>query len=163
MKRSPEVFVWRWTPVIVGRNTRGTGKPGNPTTRQRSIATVNRELSLLRRIFNVAVENGWLLKNPFSTGKSLINPGDEKPRERILTKEEEQSLLAACDGPRAHLKPIIIMALDTGIRRGEMLKLRWVDIDFENRIINTQALNTKTIRERGGGMSARLYKEMLAM
>jgi integrase len=148
------------TPVVVGRNTRGTEAKGNPTKRQRSIATVNRELSLLRRILNVAVENGWIVKNPFSTGASLITLADEKHRERILTKEEEDKLLAACTDWRAHLKPIIIMALDTGMRRGEMFKLKWADVDFQNRIITIHAFNTKTMRERQVAMSARLTLEL---
>jgi integrase len=151
------------TPVVVGRNTRGTEAKGNPTSRQRSIASVNRELSLLRRIFNVAVENGWLLKNPFMTGSSLIVMSEEKPRERILTKEEEERLLAACTDWKAHLKPILILALDTGMRRGEMLKLVWSDIDFENRIINIRAFNTKTMRQRQVFMSLRLTTELKAM
>ncbi len=149
------------TPIVVGRNTRGTDKPGNPVQRQRSIATVNRELSLLRRVFNVAVENGWMLKNPFSMGKSLINPGNEKPRERILTKQEEDKLIAACTNYRAHLKPIIICALDTGMRRGEMFKLKWSDIDFANRMIFVRAFNTKTMRERQVAMTERLSQELV--
>lgn len=151
------------TPVIVGRNTRGTDAPGNPTTRERSIATVNRELSLLRRIFNVAVSNGWLLRNPFAMGKSLINPGDEQPRERILSKDEEERLLAACTGERAHLRPIIICALDTGMRRGEMFKLTWPDIDFANEKITIRALNTKILRERGVAMTQRLKRALESM
>jgi hypothetical protein len=63
----------------------------------------------------VAVANGWLLKNPFVMGESLINPGDERHRERILTREEEEKLLAVCTGAKAHLRPVIIMALDTGM------------------------------------------------
>jgi hypothetical protein len=54
------------TPVVIGRNTRGTKEKGSPKERDRSIATVHRELSFLRRILNVAVSNGWLQKNPFS-------------------------------------------------------------------------------------------------
>jgi hypothetical protein len=59
--------------------------------KQRSIAAVNRDLGALRRILNVAVANGWIVKNPFMMGKGLICVGDEKPRERILTLEEEGS------------------------------------------------------------------------
>lgn len=151
------------TPVVVGRNTRGTEAKGNPTTRQRSIASVNRELSLLRRIFSVAVENGWLLKNPFMMGSPLITMSEEKPRERILTKEEEEKLLAACTDWKAHLKPILILALDTGMRRGEILKLVWSDIDLENRIINIRAFNTKTMRQRQVLMSSRLTNELKGM
>ncbi len=133
------------------------------TKRQRSIGTVHKELELLRRMFNVAVSNGWLMKNPFEMGDSLINPSDEKQRERILTKEEEEKLLAACFGPRAHLRSIIVCALDTGMRRGEIFKLKWSDIDFENGIINIKAFNTKTLRERQVAMTSRLSQELYTL
>jgi integrase len=150
------------TPVVMGKNTRGTAedKPGNPTQRQRSLATVNRELSLLRRVFNVAVENGWVQKNPFECGKSLINPGDEQPRQRILSKGEEDKLLAACSGVREHLRPIVIMALDTGMRWGDIKKLRWSDVSFETGLIHIRAFNTKTMRERTVAMTQRLTLEL---
>ena len=60
--------------------------------KQRAIATVHRELALLRRVLNVAVRNGWLIRNPFNCGESLIHTSDEKARERILTLEEEDRL-----------------------------------------------------------------------
>ena len=151
------------TPVVFGKNTRGTDKTGNVTERQRSIGTVHKELSLLRRIFNVAVANGWLLRNPFVAGNSLINPGDEKQRERILTRDEEEKLLAVCTGARAHLRPVIVMAIDTGMRRGEMFKLKWSDIDLENGIINILAFNTKTMRQRQVAITSRLAQELKAL
>lgn len=151
------------TPVIFGKNTRGTEKKGKPIERQRSIATVHKELGLLRRVLSVAVSNGWILKNPFSTGTALINPGDEHQRERILTKEEEEKLLSACTGYWAHLKPIIICALDTGMRRGEIFKLKFCDVDFENDIISIRAFNTKTLRERQVAITSRLKKELVSL
>lgn len=134
---------------------------GTPTKhgKQRSIATVNRELELLRRVLNVALSNGWIHRSPFTMGKRLISIGDEKPRERILTREEER-LLAACMGWRAHLRPIIICALDTGMRRGELFKLVWSDVDFENKLITIRAFNTKTMRQRQVGMAERLTHEL---
>jgi integrase len=128
--------------------------------KQRSIATVNRELGILRRVFNVAVANGWIHRSPFTMGKSLISVGDEKPRERILTLEEEACLLAACTGWRAHLRPILICALDTGMRRGELFKLVWSDVDFYNKLITIRAFNTKTMRQRQVGMTERLAHEL---
>ena len=151
------------TPIIVGRNTRGTGSKGNPTSRPRSIATVNRELSLLRRVLNVAKRNKWITENPFELGDSLIRPGDEKARERILTRDEEERLLAACTDWRAHLRPVIICALDTGMRRGEMFKLKWADVDLAGRIITIHALNTKTERQRQVAITARLAEELKKM
>lgn len=151
------------TPVIVGRNTRGTTKPGNPISRQRSIASVHRELSLLRRILNVARRNKWIAENPFELGEPLIRPGDEKPRERILRRDEEQKLLDACTGERMHLKPLLICALDTGMRRGEMLKMKWADIDFEARLIIIHSFNTKTERQRVVAMTGRLTQALEAL
>jgi integrase len=126
----------------------------------RSITSVNRELQLMRAIFNVAAREGWVIKNPFVSGKSLISVADERQRERILTKEEEERLLAACTGRREHLMSIVVCALDTGCRLGEILKLKWEDVDFENHILTIKSLNTKTLRERQIAMTERLAKEM---
>lgn len=100
------------------------------------------------------------MRNPFEQGEPLIKPGDEKPREKIICPEEEDRLLAACDGERSHLKAIIICALDTGMRRGEVFKLKWSDIDFENGIVTIQAFNTKTMRQRQVAMTERLIEEL---
>ncbi|MFL6275395.1 MAG: site-specific integrase [Blastocatellia bacterium] len=129
----------------------------------RTIATVNRELEQLRAVLRFAVRQGWLLRSPFDMGAPLIAKADEVRRERVLTHEEEARLLAVCTGRRAHLKAILIAALDTGARRGELFKLTWVDVDFDNRLINLRATTTKTQRSRTIGMTARLYIELLAL
>ncbi|MBI4854295.1 MAG: site-specific integrase [Acidobacteria bacterium] len=133
-----------------------------PTKRseQRSIASVNRELTLLRRMMGIAEREGWIIKNPFDMGEPLINPADEKKRERILSREEEMRLLEACTGRTSHLRPILICALDTGMRHGEILKLIWADIDFTNGLITVRAFNTKTMRERQVAMTIRLEQEL---
>ena len=60
----------------------------------RSLASVHRELALLRRMLNVAVrELQWIHRNPFNDGKSLISHAAEKKQERILSREEEQNWL----------------------------------------------------------------------
>ncbi len=127
---------------------------------KRSLAGVNRELALLRRMLNIAIEEGWLLKNPFSTGKSLVSTASERKRERIVSREEEARLLEACTGIRAHLKPILVCALDTGLRAGEIFKLVWADIDFGAGLINVRAFNTKTMQQRQVAMTVRLEREL---
>ncbi|MDQ3175622.1 MAG: site-specific integrase, partial [Acidobacteriota bacterium] len=127
----------------------------------RAIATVNRELSKLRRMLNIAQREGWIKTNPFLAGESLISNADERKRERILTREEERRLLEACTDPRrAHLRPIIIAAIDTGMRRGELLSLKWRDVDLEHGVILIQAFNTKTMKERELAMTTRLKHEL---
>jgi integrase len=101
--------------------------------RDRAIASVNRELQLLNTIFNWSVRQGWLIRNPFKSGPSLIAKSDETSRTRTLTYEEEQRLLAACTGPREHLRGIVIVAIDTGLRRNEILTLTWANVDFARR------------------------------
>lgn len=127
----------------------------------RSIAGVHRELALLRRMLNVAIQQGWLTKSPFGSG--LISAAFEEERTRILTREEEKRLLAACVDRCAHLKPILICALDTGMRQGEIFKLKWKDIEFFSGIITVQALNTKTLRKRQVSMTGRLKRELLSL
>ena len=130
----------------------------------RSIATVNRELALIRRMFSIAQREGWIGNNPFAMGEPLICVADEKKRERILTREEECRLLEACNDPRrAHLRPIVICALDTGMRQGEILSLRWHDLDLINGAITVAAFNTKTMRARTLSLTARLSRELEAL
>jgi integrase len=126
-----------------------------------SIATVNRELSALRRILNVAQSEGWIPRNPFNKGGPLISHADERKRERILSRDEETRLLDACAPlQRQHLRPLLIAALDTGMRRGELLKLRWSEVDLEGRKIHVRAFNTKTMKARDVPIPQRLYIEM---
>lgn len=128
-----------------------------------SIATMNRELVVLRRMLNIAVQNTWIIKNPFNTGDALISPSDERRREKILTADEERRLLLACSGQREHLKPLLIALLDTGCRKGEMLKLRWQDVCFDSRLLIIRAENTKTLRTRQVAITVRLYEVLLTL
>jgi integrase len=86
----------------------------------RSVARVNRELALLRHMLNKAVSWGWLELNPFTKGRLFVQEKNE--RTRYLTKEEAAPLLADC---AEHLRPIVETAINTGMRRGEIFKLRW--------------------------------------
>lgn len=130
---------------------------------RRLITSVHRELQVMRRMLNIAEREGWIKRNPFNTGDVLIAHSDENKRERVLTKDEEARLIAACEGKREHLKPILICALDTGMRRGEILKLAPSDLDFDKKIITVRAFNTKTMRERHVAMSGRLARELEAI
>jgi integrase len=129
---------------------------------QRSIASVNRELEVLRRMFNVAVREGWMFKNPFNMGDSLISKADEKQRQRILSYEEE-SLLAACNGRRIHLRAIIIFQIDMGTRRNEAFRLTWTDVDFTRREVAVQEINSKTAKTRTIGMTERVAEVLLEL
>jgi integrase len=129
--------------------------------KQRSVAAVNREPEKLRRLLNIAEREGWILRNPMLSGDPLISVADERKRERILTRDEELRLLSACENRyRSHLRPILICALDTGMRRGEIFGLKWSDVDFEERVLTIRAFNTKTMKERQVSLTTRLAIEL---
>ncbi len=123
------------------------------------VATVNRELELLRAMLNFAIQNEWLIKNPFVLAKGIISKAAEVERDRVLSFEEEERLLSVCVDRRSHLRPLIICALDTGMRRGEMFKMRWQDVNFITGEIYIPQTNTKTENSRTVGMTPRLVKE----
>lgn len=94
-------------------------------------ATVNRALSCLRAIFNKAIKWGKFHDaNPVSGVAFFKEPPG---RVRFLEKEEIIKLLNNCND---YLKPVVIVALNTGMRRGEIYYLKWHDIDFKRDIIH---------------------------
>lgn len=133
-----------------------------PTHRDkpRTLADVHRVLTILRSMLKVAEREDWIIRSPFGRGKPLVTMADEKPRERVLSREEEQRLLAACTGRRAQLKAVLICALDTGMRRGEIISLKWKQVDLIGRLIHIEAFNTKTMRARTLPMTERLAAEL---
>lgn len=131
----------------------------------RSIASVHRELEVLRRMFSIAVQNRWLRRTPFKDGQALINQEEETKRERIAQKKEEQALLDACgeDERRYHLRPFLILAFDTGFRPIEMRNLTVKDVDFEDNCILAVSYKGKRRTARSFDMTDRLKAEMLKL
>ncbi len=133
-----------------------------PTARgtQRTIASVNRELELMRAVMRFASRQGYIYRSPFETGAPVISKADEARRERVLTHDEEARLLAACTGRRSHLHALLVCALDTAMRRGELFKLQWRDVDSYAREITITAMNSKTARPRTIAMTPRVYEAL---
>jgi integrase len=85
----------------------------------RKPATVNREMQLLHHMFRKAQEWGKALENPVKHQKPLrVN----NRRLCYLSREEMDRLLTVAD---EQLRPILITALHTGLRRGELFRLTW--------------------------------------
>jgi integrase len=96
-------------------------------------ASVNRELALLKHVFSMAVKWGRMKENPARDVRGL--KGATK-RVRFLMPDEVQKLLSCCDGiMKGVLRPMVTLAVHTGMRKGEILSLRWGQIDFEQGII----------------------------
>jgi integrase len=100
-------------------------------------ATVNKEVICLKTIFNRAVRHGQLNINPVAGVRKLP---ENNVRMRILTQEEFQRLLDRCPD---HLRPVILTAYFTGMRRSEVVGLLWSEIDFEKGFIRLPASRTK--------------------
>ena len=111
-------------------------------------ATVYQELSLMRRMFNVARrEWKWVQDNPIADLSFSV--GNSNARYRWLSLEEEK-LLMDCASPD-WLKDVITFALHTGMRRGEILNLLWKDVDFEGRLVRIE--KSKNSEKRSVPMS----------
>lgn len=88
-------------------------------------ASVNREIACLKTIFNKAILWGMTKDNPVRGIKTLH---ENNERVRYLERDEIPKLLAEC---AEHLRPIVITALNTGMRQGEIFRLEWDVIDFQ--------------------------------
>jgi len=97
-----------------------------------SDSTTNRELAFLKTIFNLAVSWGKLESSPGARVRKLKEPPS---RERVATADEIGRLLEAAG---ADVRPVIITALGTGMRRGEILALKWTDLDFVRGVITVR-------------------------
>jgi integrase len=136
------------------RRSQGTGVVG-----------VNRQLGLLRALWNWSLRTGYTTTSPFKRGSEpVVKLSDEAPRSRRLQTEEVGPLLAAC-GP--HLRACVEAALETGMRLGEILSLQWSQV--EGMTVNGTAITwapkanilltadkTKTNRDRRIPISTRL-------
>ena len=108
--------------------------------------TTNLHLSLLRRILNLGKR--WKIKIGDEV-QNIVNPEehfDKVPeRKRVLTFEEEEQLLKELP---FKLKQITAIALNTGMRRMEILSLEWKDVDFEKKELTVLTEKSKTEKER---------------
>lgn len=119
----------------------------------RSDVAVNREIETLRHIFNKAVDWGMMEKNPFDKFRDPILFKEDENRVRYLTEDEIKRLFAVLEEkPKerrkplpeeeptrkinpSYLKNIVKAALLTGLRRGDILSLKWADADLEKGVL----------------------------
>ncbi|KPJ65094.1 hypothetical protein AMJ44_11000, partial [candidate division WOR-1 bacterium DG_54_3] len=123
------------TPLDVERFRKSRLKAGNTKS------TCNRYMALLKRMFNVAREEGYVEKNPVQKVKFYSEKDTLK--ERILTEDEEKRLLGTCSD---NLKPILLIALNTGMRRAEIFNLQWSQVDLKSRRIRVEKAKSGKLR-----------------
>jgi integrase len=104
-------------------------------------ATVRREFVILRHCFETA-KGEWSIPLRVNPLKTVRLPSDSKSRDRRLHEEDGEGLTKAMTTPSAwYLRPLITLAIETGMRRGELLSIRWKDVDQTARTI--RILKTK--------------------
>ncbi len=109
------------------------------TTRQklRNPATVNRYLAAFSRALTIAMKEwGWIDDTPM---RKVSKPSEGNGRNRLLSLDEKDRLLQECKlSPNPHLFPIVSLALLTGMRFGEIVGLKWEDVDRQHRTITLE-------------------------
>lgn len=113
---------------------------------------INRELACLKHMYTKAIAWGYVKINPAKSVKLFKEPPG---RLRYLKPDEIDKLLAAC--PK-HIRPVVVTALNTGMRRGEILSLKWRHVDLENRKLTVA--NSKNNESRVIPINQTLYREL---
>lgn len=116
------------TPPLVAeyRDKLAAGYPGDAP---RSPATVVRYLAALSHCLSVAVkEYQWLDDSPM---RKVAKPAEPRGRVRFLSEQERAALLSACEASaNPYLLSVVVLALSTGMRAGEIMALEWRDVDL---------------------------------
>lgn len=128
------------TPALIGEHrdkliaepipSRGKDKSkASQTPRYRTPASVVRYMAALSHSFTIAVKEwGWMEDNPM---RKVTKPKEPRGRIRFLNDDERTALLKACkESNNAYLYPVVVLALSTGMRQGEIMGLAWDDVDL---------------------------------
>lgn len=130
------------TPNIIGEARDVLLSENTRRNQLRSPSTVNRYLAALSRAFSVAVQEwGWLEISPM---QKVSKPKEASGRNRFLSIEEKERLLVACkESSNYFLYPLVSLSILTAVRFGELINLRWEDVDLSSGFI--------TLRETKNG------------
>jgi integrase len=120
-------------------------------------STVNRELAMLRHMLRLAYEWGYIAKVP-----RIRMSREPEGRLRWLTQEEAAKLLQACsDSRNPYLHSIVVIALNTGARKAEILGLTWDRVDFSRGVLHFD--KTKSGRRREVPMNRAVYDALSSL
>jgi integrase len=106
--------------------------------------TINKQVGVLHHMLNMGVEWERIGSNPIVGIKPLPNDSPRKTR-RSLSVEEVQTIFEVSP---AYLKPVWRMFMVTGIRKDELVSMKFSDVDFDRRIVTVRAETSKNHRER---------------
>lgn len=121
-----------------------------------SETTVNRDLEVLRHLLFWAVDEGLLATNPLSRMPMVR---ERRKARSVMSFDEETRLLREA---APHLFRLVISALDTGMRRGELLAQRWEHVDFNRHLLSVTHSKTAGGEGREIPLTTRLYNLLAA-
>jgi len=124
---------------------RRDGKPA-------SLGTINKDHTFLKHMFSVAVRRGLLETN---AAKKVSMPDPKNERDRVLSQEEWAKLYEVA---APHLKPILLIAYQLGLRLGELLMLTWDRVDLPQGFLKLRTQDTKTKEARLVPMTPEIHK-----
>ena len=116
-------------------------------------ATLNRDIAVLRRVFYWALEQGLIATNPLARVQMVRERRIKKP---VVSIAHEDALLKVA---KQHLKALIIAAIDTGMRRGELFQQVWEDVDLDRGMLFV----TRSKTAEGDGREIPLTTRLLAL
>lgn len=122
-----------------------------------SETTINRDIEVIRHLLFWAADEGFIPANPIARIRMVRERGKRRP---VISVADELKLIANCS---AHLRPIVIAALDTGMRRGELLSQLWEDIDFDRNLLSVTHSKTAEGEHRLIPMTGRLSQMLTGM
>jgi integrase len=125
------------TPAILADARDALLAEKTPRGNIRNPSTVNRYIAAFSLTLTIAMKEwGWIDDSPM---RKVSKPSEGKGRNRLLSIEEKNRLLQACQSSlNIHLYPIVSLALLTGMRFGEIVNLRWEDIDYIGKTITLE-------------------------
>jgi integrase len=92
--------------------------------------TINRKKAVLSSVYKFALSRGYVDANIV---RNVVIDDDTKHRDRVLSDGERQRLIKACQESHWNkLYLLVLMAMTTGARKGELMKLRWCDVNFKD-------------------------------
>ncbi len=147
---------------------------GDPKRQAVSGSTVNRELTLISHALTIATKE-WAVHVHVNPVSQIRRPRENRARTRRLGRDEEERLLAelgpnpedvargygagGCRGCRnEYMRPIVVLAVETAMRRSEILSLRWSDVFLEERYVRLH--DTKNGDARDVPLSSRAFQTL---
>lgn len=129
-----DYFLVDITPALIGEYRDKLAKEKTRFNKKYSPSTINRYLSAISHAFTIATnEWGWIEDSPM---RKVSKSKEPRGRVRFLSDDERKILLTTCkESISEYLYPVVVLALSTGMRQGEILNISWADINIDRQYI----------------------------